>query len=1057
MQVGFVNPATWRTPIKQFRIGPESESAADQRGVPTPRSSRRHGLVGALVALGLGLLGGTTTARGIDNIRGLPFSRIYSLEDVGYVPRDSRLNFDAFGRVAVIHEGIYAVLNDTAWANLANLDDPAHYPISEVVYTGNGRSFYAGRASWGWAEFGADGKLHAKSLVPPNPPTWTQTTTFDNVIITAEGAYFASRGGVAFWDIAAQQCQLFEIPQMASAFAVGDKVYVSSFDQALRYIDVKERSVRSMPGTALDQHVVTFSAKLDETHTLVSFMEGPPLVFDGVSVTPWHTPSTVDLTGRISALARLADGNIALAVTGQGVFVFTPGGSLVLSLTIPEYHRVSSIASRESGVLWLLTEDSVQKVLYQGGLTSFGQRLGLPLSGPSVATWHDRLFVVSGMVLYEAISATPGAQARFQPLKVQPPNGAWILAAAGPHLLVGNRAEIHSLDLDGNWQTIARVGDLRQLVMVGDNLCYAIGQTEIALFEWNGKQWYEPVPRIAGLRNPALAHRAGQSVWVEMAGDGVARISRQDGRLLTMILANKPWTQALWVNIGVVNDTVVLSPAREKRRFFDERTGQWCQRPELERLLDRPPHWINRMWNDETGTIWGTHIAGLVRFTPKAGDYEIDFSSFDLINARYPNVQILAGNDVWVSASNSLHHVEPGAGLATTARGKPVLVSLNDTKRNLELLPNRSSYPSAPLSLPFEQNSLMFQFFSDSYAWRRAPTYEYRLNLQEPWAAIDTGSSLRFPALHEGKYHLQVRIGGPRTVPGTPLDFSFEILPPWHRTGPAYIAYSVLGLLAVLGLTRWSGHLARRRYRVLEQIVQERTGELESTMRRLNEETRVTATLAERDRLAVEIHDTVQQGLSGAILQLDTTLKLPAAMGDLRTRLNVVRNMVSYARQEVQHAVWDMDSPLLEGNDLGDALRKLTTYTDSSTVVPTVVISGSPVALPRFTTHHLLRIAQEATTNAVRHALPGRITVELDYGADSVVLTISDDGIGFSPDDALNKGGHFGLRGIRGRATKLGGEFTIQSAPEAGTSIRVEVPLTPGKPIARHAEALRPQ
>ena len=225
-------------------------------------------------------------------------------------------------------------------------------------------------------------------------------------------------------------------------------------------------------------------------------------------------------------------------------------------------------------------------------------------------------------------------------------------------------------------------------------------------------------------------------------------------------------------------------------------------------------------------------------------------------------------------------------------------------------------------------------------------------------------------------------------------------------------------------------------------------------MKRLNDETRVTATLEERDRLAVEIHDTVQQGLSGAILQLDTTLKLPAATGDLRARLNVVRNMVSYARQEVQHAVWDMDSPLLEGNDLGDALRKLTTYTDSSTVVPAVVISGQPVPLPRFTTHHLLRIAQEATTNAVRHAQPGRITLELDYGAGSVVLTITDDGTGFNPDEALNKSGHFGLRGIRGRATKLGGEFTMESAPEAGTSIRVEVPLTPGKPLTRHAEAL---
>ena len=195
MPGGHVNPATWRNPIKQLSTGPDSGNAVDRREVVPLRSSRRHP-VAARLALALTLLSGATPARAIDNIRGLPFSRIYSLEDVGYVPRDSRLNFDAFGRVTVIHEGVYAVLNDTAWSNLANLNDPAHYPISEVVYTGNGRSYYCGRASWGTAEFGADGKLHAKSLVPPDPPTWTQTTTFDNVIVTTEGVYFASRGGV---------------------------------------------------------------------------------------------------------------------------------------------------------------------------------------------------------------------------------------------------------------------------------------------------------------------------------------------------------------------------------------------------------------------------------------------------------------------------------------------------------------------------------------------------------------------------------------------------------------------------------------------------------------------------------------------------------------------------------------------------------------------------------------------------------------------------------------------------------------------------------------------
>src|SRR6185369_10008418 len=145
-----------------------------------------------------------------------------------------------------------------------------------------------------------------------------------------------------------------EAPKMARAFAVGNRVFISSFDQALRYIDVKAREVRAVPGSRLDQRAVVHTTMLDDKHALVSFFDGPPLVFDGETATPWRTESTIDLSGRIAALARLTDGNVAVAVTGKGVFVISPEGRLLQSLTIPQYHRVSSIASRERGVLWLL-------------------------------------------------------------------------------------------------------------------------------------------------------------------------------------------------------------------------------------------------------------------------------------------------------------------------------------------------------------------------------------------------------------------------------------------------------------------------------------------------------------------------------------------------------------------------------------------------------------------------------------------------------------------------------------------------------------------------------
>lgn len=1025
-----------------------------RRAFPPLGERRRGPLHRGLLAAALLAACACASALPGSGLRGLPFSRVYSLEDVGSVPRGSRLGFDAYGRVAVIHDGVHAVLNDTTWINLSDTTSPNRVGILHVAQGPDGKSYYGGLGSWGRVELQTDGKLRPVPLVPANPPAWTQATTFADTVVTSDGIYFVSRGGVVYLDTRSGEMQLFEM-STSRAFRVGDRVFVSGFAVPLRHLDVENRRVVDIPSMILDgsgENVVERSTVLDGHRALLSNLNGRLLVFDGTYATPWPGQTRHGLTGRISAIQQLADGNIALAISERGVFVLSPEGDLLVSLTIPQYHRVTEIASREPGVMWLITEDAVEKVLYDSGLTSFDQRLGLSLGWPLLAGANDRLIVSSESVLYEAVAATPSAAARFERLAAQPPSGAWSLSGWGRHLLVGNPTGLYSLSADLRLEPLPPIPGMSHLVMVDEGLCYAIGSSEIAFLQWDGTRWTEPAPRIPGVRNPAIVHRAGHSAWIEMGGDGVARVSFHEGRIHLMIVRNETWTRALWANVGVIGDTVMLSGAEGERRFFNEKTGEWIERPDLVHLLGRSAKWLARVRSDPEGNLWATHNEGLVRFTPQDGGYDMDLLSYDLINDRYPVVQVLPDGEVWVTASRSLYHVEKRPGARLRPPSRPALVSLMDSRSDTELLTSGSRF-SQPLRLKYGQNNLTFRFFSGGYAWRRTPEYEFRLNPGEPWSVLDTGSQLRFPGLHEGGYRLQVRLAGQAGAAGEPLTVPFEILPPWHRTAPAYAAYVLLSLLVAWGALRWSGHLARRRERALEQLVRERTSQLESTMSRLNDETRASATLAERNRLAGEIHDSVQQGLSGAILQLDTTLTLPTLTGQLRSRLNVVRNMVSYARQEVQHAVWDMESPLLEDGDLGEALRKLATFITSGALAPRVEVAGEPVALPRTTLHHLLRIAQEATTNALRHAAPRAIVIRLAYRPEGVLLEITDDGAGFQPDAVLNQAGHFGLRGIRTRARKLRGTLTIVSAPGEGTTIRVLVPTADSPSHDPHAES----
>jgi len=985
-------------------------------------------------------------------IRGVPFTRSYSLEDIGNVPRGSRLGFDRFGRIAVMHDAVYAVLNDSVWLNLAEPGGKDRIMMSNVVQAPDGRTYFGARSSWGVVVCGKDGRLHPVPISPAQSPPWIATALFRDIILTDEGVYFASWNGIVYWDFKRKTNFFFEVPHLSRAFRLGNRVYISAFDRPLSYIDTTAGEIKSAAGTEIDENTAEFSAPLDEKQSLISLMDGRLVVFDGKDVTPWIAPEKNPIVGHVAILEHLVDGRMAVGVTGQGVLIFSKQGELLMALTTSEYRNVAAIANREPGVLWVETESAIDKILYGSPLSAFGQTLGLPVVWPIVASWNHEVVVASEGKLYKAVPGVAGESAHFELYPNQPPRGAWALAAWGAYLLVGNGYGLFSAKPDGTYETIPSVGDLAHLVMVDENHCYVIGRVQIALLEWRDDHWIETMPRIPGLPNPSIVHAVGNSVWMEMGGDGVARLWTHDGRLQVDIVRNESWTKGTWVNIGSVGDIVVLSSLQEEpHRFFDQKSGKWIDDPALQQLLDRSPYWIARMEMDQDGVIWATHNEGLVRFTPNGHGYDMDPNNFDVVNDRYPVVHILPENEGWVSAERSLYHIEKSWISDSPSLPKPVLVSMIDLRENEEILATRTQL-EPPARLPFGKNSLSFRFFSGTDSWRRAPMYEYRLGAKEPWSSID-GSLLTLRDLREGSYRLQVRMVSPRAAEAVASTYIFQVLPPWHRSRLAYVLFASGLILLLAAVIRWFVYLERRRNRALEKIVHERTGQLEAAMEKLGEETRKAATLAERDRLANEIHDSVQQGLTGAILQLDTTLKSTSIVAELRSRLNVVRNMVSYARQEVQHAVWDMESPLLEGAELPVALKNLVTFVNSGSVAIDVSVVGEPAMLGRLINHNLLRIAQEATTNAFRHAKAAKIVIGLEYSAEQVLLKISDDGIGFAPDEVLqDKIGHLGLRGIRTRVKKFGGRLAISSTPGHGTSISVWVPITEPLNKPKHAE-----
>ena len=274
----------------------------------------------------------------------------------------------------------------------------------------------------------------------------------------------------------------------------------------------------------------------------------------------------------------------------------------------------------------------------------------------------------------------------------------------------------------------------------------------------------------------------------------------------------------------------------------------------------------------------------------------------------------------------------------------------------------------------------------------------------------------------------------------TPSDVVVRQRPPWWTWKHTAATIGSLGFV-LAGALVW--------IRLLHRRVAQRTGELEMAMAKLERETELSATLTERNRLAGELHDGLEQGLSAIMMQLEgLESKLAEDPAEAARHLILARNMIRFSRTEVRHSLWDWKSPALANKDLGAALSYIVGQMSTGNHAHvTVEVGGSVFPLPPVVEHHLLRIGQEALNNALKYAQAKTIQVSLNYADQSVRLSVRDDGLGFVPETVLNGStGHLGLQSLRSRARKTGGHLTLTSAPDRGTTIEVTVPIKDSHP-----------
>jgi signal transduction histidine kinase len=210
----------------------------------------------------------------------------------------------------------------------------------------------------------------------------------------------------------------------------------------------------------------------------------------------------------------------------------------------------------------------------------------------------------------------------------------------------------------------------------------------------------------------------------------------------------------------------------------------------------------------------------------------------------------------------------------------------------------------------------------------------------------------------------------------------------------------------------------------------------------LVQQARWASVLEERSRMARDVHDTLAQAFTGIVLNLEAAEEEAQDLSEeVRRRIGTARDVARQSLEEVRRSILALSSALPVQGDLANSIREFVARSSSSTKTRVEFsVQGTLRHLDSALEENLLRIAQQATDNALQHARASSVRIELAFDETMVQLTITDDGQGF---DVKKAGRGSGLSGMRERAKEIGGKFELKSQPGKGTRVAVKIPRPP--------------
>ena len=437
---------------------------------------------------------------------------------------------------------------------------------------------------------------------------------------------------------------------------------------------------------------------------------------------------------------------------------------------------------------------------------------------------------------------------------------------------------------------------------------------------------------------------------------------------------------------------------------------------------------IYSILEDASGDFWLGSNIGIARVSREALNHALDenaarvevaiYSSADGMKSSeasgggHPAACRMRDGSLWFATLKGVAKVDP----AHLARNRvPPLVNIEQVS-----VDDRPEKVADTVTIAPGQHRLAFEYAALSFVAPQKVRFQYRLKgFDRDWVEAAGQRTAYYTNLPPGKYLFEVRAWNNDGVESLqPVSLAIHLQPYFYQTKSFYLL--LLLSICLLGYAAYLWTL-RRRLRLAEA--------------------RFEGVLKERNRIAREIHDTLAQGLVAVSVQLQVAGRLLESKSDAaRQHLDQAQSLVRDGIEDARRAIWELRSQGSESSDLPSRLIQMAERVIGTRPIRSRMrVHGIYRPLADKIEVELLRIAQEAVTNAVRHGEPAHIEIQMQFAERKAVLVVEDDGRGFPEDVPSFRDGHFGLAGMRERAQQIGGKLVIDGRPGQGTRVSIEI------------------